>query len=196
MSSFDVRALNSSIKSEVKKYLGTQDGKERAKESISDAMGNGGVKISDITHGAEKFIEILRKKIYDSAGTDYKDGELGQTAVRAAKNIVAKRKPQFVDSDKIIIDLTFGGDLHRDSLVPSLYDGVDNIIAVLNSGYPDDGHAMVRVRGVWANHNAGNKKTLSVPNREGAHFVEEAIDEFMKHYAKKYNVISIKTKNV
>lgn len=94
------------------------------------------------------------------------------------------------------IYLYFGGDLHRDSLYSDGYDGVQNIVAVLNNGY----HARDYVYGNWDSHSHIGESVFdgdgtdsstfirSRKDREGLHFIQQAIIDFNGNYGADYNV--------
>ena len=73
----------------------------------------------------------------------------------------------------------------RESLQPEKYEGVSNIVALLNTGYPKDGRKVGRVHGYWE---TADREIWSLPHREGLRFIQHAIDRFNSTYAKEYNV--------
>lgn len=75
--------------------------------------------------------------------------------------------------------LTFEGDLSRPSLDPDEYGGLDDIIALFNSGY--NHNPIGRVFGEWHGERVGNRTV-----RIGTHFVNAAIDAFNSTYGAKY----------
>ena len=84
------------------------------------------------------------------------------------------------------VELNFTDDLSRQSLVPSRYGGISNIIALFNNGYPEDGgrvDAISHVEGYWHGeyiHARGE--------REGLHFLQAAVDEFNAEYGAQYDL--------
>ena len=134
---------------------------------------------------ASKFIEVLHKSIEGRIGQDYANGELSELAYNALYAL-DYGKPYKV-GDSYYIDIYFDSDLHRDSIVPERYDGIDNIAALLNNGY----RAHDVVFGIWEKHNGDSAYIMSLPFRDGAHFVEQAIDDFMGNYGSEYNVWKI-----
>ncbi len=67
--------------------------------------------------------------------------------------------------------------LHRDSLVPQKYDGVDDIIRLFMNGYKTN----KQVYGTWKTH--GNLRVRSLTHREGSRaFFDNAIKEFNDKY--------------
>lgn len=74
------------------------------------------------------------------------------------------------------------GDVFRPSLQPDIYGGVDNMAALLNNGYT----ANNVVYGYWH----GNR-IVSLPVREGAHFMQHGVENFKNKYGDKYNVVEL-----
>ena len=149
-------------------------------------LGNGKA-LKPISQAGEKFIEVLKSKIQEHAGSDYSSGELGDTAVSAARNLTASTPYQ--DGNVFIIDINFEGNLYRSSLAPDKYGGVDNIVALLNNGYD----AGKYVYGIWKGHEGlYTEETIrSLPHRAGAHFIQEAVEEFNSTYGAEYGVMKI-----
>lgn len=143
--------------------------------------------LKPISQAGEKFIEVLKSKIQEHAGSDYSSGELGDTAVSAASNLTASTPYQ--DGNAFTIDINFEGNLYRSSLAPDKYGGVDNIVALLNNGYD----AGKYVYGIWKGHEGlYTEETIrSLPNRAGAHFIQEAVEEFNSTYGAEYGVMKI-----
>lgn len=93
----------------------------------------------------------------------------------------------------------FGDDLHRDSLYSDGYDGVHNIVALLNNGY----HASNYVYGDWDGHAPTGESVFdgrsidssayirSRKDREGLHFIQQAISDFNGNYSADYNATAI-----
>lgn len=134
---------------------------------------------------ASKFIEVLHKSIESHIGQDYSNGQLSELAYDALYELNYS-KPYRV-GDSYYIDIYFDSDLHRESVAPDRYDGIDNIAALLNNGY----RANDAVFGVWEKHNGESAFIMSLPFRDGAHFVEQAINDFMGNYSSEYNVWKI-----
>ena len=98
-----------------------------------------------------------------------------------------------------IIYVYFGGDLHRESLYSDGYDGVRNIVALLNNGY----HAKDYVYGDWDGHSpAGESKfdgrsidtsayIRSRKDREGLNFIGQAIRDFNGNYGTDFSVTAV-----
>lgn len=199
-----------SIMEKAEAYMDSAKGKKIIRDTMNNIM-TGKVKKASEWGGhtdnfgpeeaAEKFIYVLRRVI-DSRGyginaTRYgypigvspsADGMLGPTAVRAAKNL-DYILPGGDEDGEYNISISFGGNLKRASLNPGKYSGVYNIIGLLNKGYATKGGRVVV--GVWEGH--GDGMAVSLPTRSGSHFIQEAIDIFMREYASEYGVIRIDT---
>lgn len=178
----------SSILSKAEACMKTPE-KKREIKKIADAYMLSGNKIGSSANtiaAADRFVEVLKKCIRDSAGTNYSAGELSQYAIDAVSNIKRGRVSARGDGS-YSVEINFDSERHRDSLVPSLYpEGIDDIVVILNNGYPEDGHQMGVVSGTWH-----GKHTFGLPNRNGAHFIEDAVNIFMTTEAVKYGVLDI-----
>ncbi len=84
-----------------------------------------------------------------------------------------------------IIYIYFGGDLHRDSLAPKDYSGIDNVVALINNGYGEH-PSMAKVWGEW--HGA---RIHGLTQRTGLHFIQQAVQDFNGNYGSDYNVTAI-----
>lgn len=141
----------------------------------------------DIKLAADKFIEVLINEIIAMAATDSSSiasGGLGPTAIEALTKLV-KGRPYKIGKNRYKIEISFSEDLSRESLSPEDYEGVQNIAALLNKGY----NASHSVYGVWKGH--GDNPRFSLKHREGSHFIENAIQNFMGNYAYEFGVISV-----
>lgn len=135
---------------------------------------------------ADKFIEVLMKEIQTHANGSYASGGISRSAIAGFPEI--EHGTPYRVGDKYCIDVYFNGDLSRPSLAPSYYDGINNIIALLNSGY-EAGH---RVYGVWESRAwTDDERIASLTSRGGAHFIESAVDNFMGNYSTEYGVEKI-----
>lgn len=145
----------------------------------------GSLIIGGAKEGAEKFIEVLQKEVINLSGMSPADGGLGPTAVNTLTSLSSGNLEK-IGRRRYKIDIWFNDDLTRQSLSPNKYEDIDNIAALLNSGYTA-GHT---VHGVWKGHS--DYPIASLTSRGGAHFLEKAIDVYMHGYAKQYGVIDIK----
>lgn len=145
------------------------------------------ITIAGASQAAAKFIEVLQKEIESlGAGGAYSNGNLGNTAIDALTQLEHGGVHK-VGKNKYQIGVWFAGDLHRDSLAPDEYSGIDNIAALLNNGY-SAGHT---VYGVWHGDNIA-----SLTQRDGAHFIDSAVRNYMANYASEYGVISIEVADI
>jgi len=86
----------------------------------------------------------------------------------------------FINADgSASIQIYMSDNPHRDSLMPQKYGGVENIVAIFNSGYSADG----RVYGMWH-----GKKIASLEQRQGSFFMQKAVNAFEAKYGSKYDV--------
>lgn len=190
-----------SIMSKAMGYMETPEMKTKVRE-FTDSILLGKIRVSGkgamkapktVEDAAAKFIEVLYNELNSHIGADYVNGEFSALA-RDALSDLDYGKPYRV-GDEYYIGVYFNTDLHRKSLEPTKYGGIDNIAALLNSGYL----ARNYVYGVWTDHmgdrstdvHGRTKKIPSLRERAGTHFVEQAIADFMGNYATEYNVLSI-----
>lgn len=148
--------------------------------------GAAGKRMMPPSFAAMKFIDTLTDEIRSHLGSNYANGDFHYTALEALTEI-SHSEPYRV-GDRYYVDIYFDGDLSRPSLAPDEYDGIGNIAALLNNGYT----ASHRVYGVWENHSIGDERIASLLSRGGAHFVQQAIRDYMGNYAADYGVIDIK----
>lgn len=139
---------------------------------------NGKISQIGLKEAANKFIEVLQNEVQEHSDT------FGSTAISAITQLECDDAKK-IGKNKYQIPIWFSGDLHRDSLVPKKYTGIDNIVALLNNGYKADG----TVYGIWQGHSAF--PIYSLPMRDGTHFIDSAVRSYMSNYAKGYNVTDI-----
>ena len=129
-----------------------------------------------------RFREILEVCIMRSAGTNHISGELGPTAVEELMNINVGKAYQSKPG-VLTVPISFPDGGARLSVDPKHYGGVENIVEILNYGYSASGPVYGRWRG---------EKIKTLRDRQGAHFIEEAVRIFMDGEAKKYGVKGIR----
>lgn len=175
----------SSIIAKAQKCMGASSKKKEISNHIDKlilggvAFSTGGKKsIYTPEEAADKFISVLRQELLSNSGVS---GGIGDTAISALSEL-NHTSPYKTGDGKYVIEVYFSGDLTRESLDPSNYDGVINIAALLNNGYTAS-HA---VHGMWHGEEA-----WSLPIRGGAHFIQHAIHDFMGNYANEYGVTNI-----
>lgn len=183
-----------SILDKAKAYTKSAEFQKKIEAKIDEVVLTGGGKGLDgkaITIGgasmaAAKFIEVLQNEIRDlEASSGFAEGKLGHTAVSALEKL-EHGSPRKIGKNKYQIEVWFSENLHRDSLAPDEYDGIDNIAALLNKGYT----ANQPVYGVWMGH-SGNFNIASLSQRSGAQFIQNAVRNYMANYASEYGVIDI-----
>lgn len=134
---------------------------------------------------ARKFMEALSFVILAneaSAPGDTAIGKMGLSAIEALSDL------DFTDARKLsryryAIGVYFTNDLTRPSLDPGKYGDVQNIAALLNKGF---GPTKGSVWGDW--HGI---QIYGLRARVGAHFLEEARDEFMAIHGEEYGIEKI-----
>lgn len=186
----------SSIFKKTKACMQTPAKKKECKDAVDrkvvGGLSNsfGGSVANNITAAANRFVEVLKECIDECAGLDFAHGDLGETAIEALKKITvgaAKEYGECSGGNCYSIPITFSmDDRHRDSIVPDMFSGVNDIVVLLNNGYPRDGHEMGIVHGKWHGRDIQNLR-----DRQGAHFIESAIHKFMTSEARKYGVTDI-----
>lgn len=137
---------------------------------------------------ADQFISTLTEEIESLETTgSTANGNLGPSAVQLLKDIQSGSIKKIGDK-KYQIDINFTANRHRDSLMPDIFSGIDNIVALLNNGYVDGGMSMTShpVYGEWH----GNT-IPSLRQRQGAQFIQNAGRTFMANYGREYHVLDI-----
>lgn len=190
-----------SIMNKVEAYGRSVNGKLRMRECIQNYANEGkekteaGDKIlteTDMHKAAAKFIQVLR-----STAQSY---DLPASVMSHFDSLDTSSIIKMPDGSAMIY-VYFGGDLHRDSLYSEGYDGVDNIVAVLNNGY----HARDYVYGWWDGHAPSGGASGELRNslskdyayirsrkdREGLHFIQQAVQDFNGNYGSEYNVTAV-----
>lgn len=188
-----------SIMKKVEAYGRSVNGKLRMQEVIhkyaKDGVSKTGagdrvVTETDMWMAASKMISVLRDTARSYA--------LPASIMRHFDSLECSKIYQMPDGSSEIY-IYFGDDLHRDSLYSDGYDGVDNIIAVLNNGY----HAKNYVYGDWDGHAPtgemrfdgrsieNNAYIRSRKDREGLKFIQQAVQDFNGNYGSDYNVTAI-----
>lgn len=168
-----------SILAKAKGYTNSKEGKIRMNDMAQKVLlGQISLQSGEKTHtpeeAAAKFIEVLKSSISSSgisADAASAISELGSSSPRHIKDNVYE------------IDIYFEGNLSRPSLQEGIYGGIDNLAALLNNGVD---HTMKQVIGEW--HGQKIRSRTVIP---GAHFVQNAVSDFIGNYGQDYNVIDI-----
>lgn len=182
-----------SIMAKAEKCMDTDKMRRKAEKIVDDHMlgrssdaETASRGVPTLAHTAYKFVDTVHRTLDDKAGSEYADGELGPTAISALGNLDVLNGTKVGRGKYIACAYYPHGSLHRDSLEPDRYDGVYDIVRLLNDGYSANG----RVFGIWPGH--GDKKRYSLMRRSGSHFIEQAIDDFMGNYASECGVTHIR----
>lgn len=197
-------AINmNSIMNKVRAHSLSVSGKLQMKEYINKCRSDGrretnaGGRViteDDMRTAAGRLIKVLQ----DSA----RASDLPPSVMQHFYNLDYSEPKRMPDGSTIIY-VYFGGDLHRESLEDGTDgytgEGIDNIIALLNNG----AHASNYVYGWWNGHSpSGEALTRSMStdgyawvrskkDREGLHFIQQAVDDFNGNYGADYNVTAI-----
>lgn len=94
------------------------------------------------------------------------------------KHFSSLKKSAFhqLDNGSYMVEIAFTDDLSRPSLDRDNYDGVENIVAIFNNGYPADASrsaAIAKVDGFWH-----GKYVHALPYRQGLQFMQNAVADF------------------
>ena len=127
-----------------------------------------------VEEAADEFIAVLKREI-DSCGLD-------PEVASAIADSIEHDSPTKINSNKYSINVQFSDDMTRPSLNPN--DELNNLALLMNDGFSHTKHA---VRGIWH-----GKEIIGLRERDGKHFIESAILQFMNNYARKYGVDEIK----
>lgn len=191
-----------SILNKAKQYTNSASFQKKVEQKTDDMILTGGapkgklITISGINMAAAKFIEVLQNEINSHAiaegGGGLNGRGLGATAVSALTKL-EHGTPVKVGKNQYQIEVWFSNNLSRESLAPDHYDGIDNLAALLNKGYS----AANTVYGTWVGHGYADHFNIpSLREREGLHFIENAIRDYMANYATEYGVINIDVDDV
>lgn len=168
-----------SIQRKAEAFLNSSQGKQKISQAVDSRAG---LVDSVLSTAASKFIEALQNEVGAYGG------KLGPTAISALTQL-DYGSPYKVGDNTYKIAVWFTGDMSRESLVPARYDGIDNIVALLNNGY-SAGHT---VYGVWKGH--GTESIASLPSRDGIHFIEKAIRAYTGMQGEGFYIIDIEVVN-
>jgi hypothetical protein len=188
-----------SIMKKVEAYGRSVNGKLRMKERIQKYSADGKGKTeaggrviteADMWIAASKLIGVLRSTAQSHA--------LPASVLKHFDSLECSSIYTMSDGSSSIL-IYFGDDLHRDSLYSDGYEGINNVVALLNNGY----HAKNYVYGWWEGHkpsgesiyNSGVGSTdayiRSRKDREGLHFIQQAVTDFNGNYGSDFNVTAV-----
>ncbi len=166
-----IKINEASIKAKLSRWASSGDGQKRIKQAGRVKIAIRGSGTHSPEEAADKFISVLRSTIASSG--------LSPNAVSAVSEL-DYLSPVSVGDGKYEITVYFSGDLYR----PSLHEGgIDDIVLLLNNGVD---HEMKPVYGIWHGERIRSKTVFS-----GAHFIEQAVSDFMGNYATEYGVTNI-----
>lgn len=178
-------AINmSSILSKATHYMGGNAGQKKV-DDVTSRIILGSIKLQSgkSTHtpeeAAEKFIGVLQDTINSSG--------LSVGAIEAISNI-DHGSAHNIGKNLYTIMVYFVGDMSRPSLDEVKYGSIQDIVALFNNGVD---HTMRPVHGLWHGEETWSKTVIP-----GAHFIEQAINDFMGNYASEYNVTNISVNGI
>ena len=175
----------SSIMNKVGAYSRSVNGKLRMQDCIKKYSESGkskteaGDKIisdKDMYEAAAKMIQVLRSTAQSYA--------LPASVMSHFDSLDASASFKMPDGSATIF-IYFGGELHRDSLAPQDYSGIDNVVALINNGYGDHPN-MAKVWGEWH-----GMRIHGLTQRTGLHFIQQAVQNFNGNYGSDYNVTAV-----
>lgn len=188
-----------SIIKKVEAYGKTEEGKRRMKECIEKyakdgveraAAGDRIITEANMYTAASKMVRVLQDTARSYA--------LPASIIKHFDDLECSEIYKMPDGSSTIY-IYFGGDLHRNSLYPDGYDGVSNIVALLNNGY----RAKNYVYGDWDGHSPTGESRFdgrsidtsayirSRKDREGLHFIQQAVNDFNGNYGSDYDVTAV-----
>lgn len=169
----------SSTLAKAKSYMGSSEGQSKVNSTVQKIMlGNVKLQSGGTVHtpedAAAKFIDVLLRSI-ESSG-------LSPNAISAVSGLDYTPATR-IGENTWLVGVYFTGDLSRPSLQEDKYGSIENIVKLLNNGVD---HTMRPVHGIWHGNEVWSRTTIP-----GAHFVEQAVTDFMGNYASEYNVTNI-----
>lgn len=178
----------SSISSKVKAFSETKKGQKLMNDALtkrgSALSGGGSVSGTekDMLSAANTLLSLIR----DEAASYSLPASVMQHFDNMKVGKVIKRKDGSME-----VSISLGGNLHRDSLYRDKYDGIDNIVALLNNGYGTDGSSLsTRPFGEWVGHETkdGYDYVYGRETIPGYGFMNKAVQTFNRSYGESFNV--------
>lgn len=117
---------------------------------------------------------VIYGNFASSEGTNFAAGEISKEAIESINILkhIEIMDPERYKDGTITIDVVVTEDgLWRPSVAPEKYDGIDNILELLNRGYT----ARKSIKGMWH-----GRKIKTLRKRAGAWFFDGVIDEYFK----------------
>ena len=167
------------MKAILQEWCNSKEGQEKiAEEADKIVLGRVSAssdnKIVSIEQLSQKLLNTLQKDIIASQGTNYADGQLGDSAINALSRL--HKSAPYKMGNEYFVDIYFDYDLHRESLYPDGYsEGAINIADILNRGI--NSNKTNPAHGMWH-----GKETVGLLHREGAHFLERTREDFIREY--------------
>ena len=191
----------SSIQQKVENWSRFSEGKRRIKEVINKYEKEGrqttqaGSRLqhseASIYEAADKMISVLRNAA--------RDAELPNSVLAHFDSLDHSSIIKMPGGSSVVY-IYFTDDLHRPSLDNDLgYEGINNIIALFNNG----AHAESYIYGWWDGHTATGEALFrssgvnnstwvrSQKDREGLHFIQQAVSDFNGNYGSIYNATAV-----
>lgn len=159
-----------SINKKIEAFLNSPAGKKKIAQAVN-------VKISSIgaeeaNAAAQNMISVLRS----TAG-----GYGLPESVAGCFDGLSASAPVKVSDNRYEVSINLGGNLARNSLAPSKYGSVDNIVALFNNGYD---------AGNYVYPEGESKYTRSRKSRPGLHFMQQAVSNFNSSYGASHNAVA------
>lgn len=176
----------SSILAKIKEFERSSAGQKKMRTAYNQMVRSGSKKKT--SGGSEivteqKAIELANRLAESIKATAASTG-MSQSVLDDVNSITVGEVKMMPDGS-FSAELNFTADRFRPSLRPDKYDGIDNIVALFNNGYPYTA-AKYHVIGEWH----GQKGVRGQPKRTGLHFMNTAVNDFNSTYGAKYNVFA------
>lgn len=169
-----------SILDKVYAYAGSSKGKEKMQAKINNYVmhdikktkaGSRVITYRDMMDAGDKLVQHIRNA---AQGCDL------PPSVLAHFDSLKRGRAERQADGSYVMEISFTDDLSRPSLQPEKYEGVRNIVAIFNNGYPANAsrsEAISHVAGYWH-----GKETVALPQRVGLHFMQDAVNDFNLNY--------------
>lgn len=175
-----------SINAKVDAWVASKKGQARIKKTLDDYRKKG---VERTKAGSRVLTNQKMKLLADKLADEVVKAGNGAGLPASVASVVASlKRGAFTDmgDGARSIELSFMEDKNRPSLQPDKYGSV-NIVAIFNNGYPLNGtspEAIASVVGEW--HGMENVHALG--QREGSHFLQQAVSNFNATYGREYGV--------
>lgn len=174
-----------SVMAKTEAYARSVSGKLKMKECIEKYAGKGvGTTAAGGRIMTEENMEKAAGKLIEALKNAARGCDLPPSVMEHFDTLSASTPAKLPDGSTVIY-VRFGGDLHRESLMPQAYDGAYNIVALLNNGYDEEPN-IGKVWGVWR----GNR-IHGLTQRTGLGFIGQAIRDFNAKSGREFNVTAV-----